>query len=168
MWLAELNAAGSKYNFSTRFGAGGTDNVTEPNGLALDIAGNPYVSGSVNAFVPTTSNAFQTTSPDNDWAGFVAKWDVPPCTLSNSDRTVTICAPVGGTTVAKNLLLAAGATDSNSVGGMKVYLDGTLVFSVAAPHFNTNLTLTSGKHHITVTAFDGAGTFWKSIDVIVQ
>ena len=168
MWLAELNAAGTKYNFSTRFGAGGTDNATQPNGVALDIAGNPYVSGSVSAFVPTTANAFQTTNPNNGWAGFVAKWDVPPCTLSNSDRTVTICAPVNGTTVAKQLLLAAGATDSNSVGGLKVYLDGTLVFSVAASHFNTDLTLTSGKHHITVAAFDGAGSFWKSIDVIAQ
>jgi hypothetical protein len=168
MWLAELNAAGNKYNFSTRFGAGGTDNVTDPSGLALDIAGNPYVSGSVNAFVPTTPGAFQTTSPGNERAGFVAKWDIPPCTLSSTDRTVTICAPVGGTTVAKKLLLAAAATDSNSVGGMKVYLDGTLVFSVAAPHFNTNLNLTTGKHHITVAASDSAGTFWKSIDVIAQ
>jgi hypothetical protein len=51
---------------------------------------------------------------------------------------------------------------------MKVYLDGTLVFSVAAPHFNTNLNLTTGKHHITVAASDSAGTFWKSIDVIAQ
>jgi hypothetical protein len=39
-------------------------------------------------------------------------------------RTETICAPVNGAIVPTKLLLAAGATDSNSVAAMKVYVEG--------------------------------------------
>lgn len=171
MWLAELNSSGSKYIFSTRFGAVicCTGSVTDPGGLGLDAASNAYVAGAVNAFVQTTANAFQTSNPSVDgWAGFAAKWDIPQCTLNSIDRTVTICAPLNGATVTKNLLLAAGATDQNSVSAMKVFRDGIAVFSVAASHFNTYITLTAGKHHITVKAFDSAGSFSNSIDVAAQ
>jgi hypothetical protein len=118
--------------------------------------------------VLTTPNAFQNQGANNVLSqAFAAKWDIPPCTLGSADRTVTICTPAS-TTVPKKLLLAAGATDSKNVSGMKVYVDGIAVFSIFASHFNTYLNLSSGAHLITVKAWDNVGPFSESINILAQ
>jgi hypothetical protein len=118
--------------------------------------------------VLTTPKAFQTIPVNNVLSeGFAAKWDIPPCTLGINDRTVTICTPAS-TTVPKKLLLAAGATDSRNVSGMKVYVDGIAVFSILASHFNTYLNLSPGAHLITVKAWDNVGPFSETMNILAQ
>jgi len=169
MWLSELSIDGARLLFSTRYGSAicCTANRTEPSGIGLDLANNAYVSGNSD-FVLTTPNAFQNQGANNVLSqAFAAKWDIPPCTLGSADRTVTICTPAS-TTVPKKLLLAAGATDSKNVSGMKVYVDGIAVFSIFASHFNTYLNLSSGAHLITVKAWDNVGPFSESINILAQ
>jgi hypothetical protein len=171
MWLSELSIDGARLLFSTRYGSGicCTANTTAPSGIGLDLASNAYVSGNAD-FVLTTPNAFQPgPANDNSLQAFAAKWDIPPCTLGNNDRTVTICTPASTTTTGpKKLLLAAGATDSRNVSGMKVYVDGIAVFSILASHFNTYLNLNPGEHHITVKAWDNVGPFSQSMNILAQ
>ena len=163
MWLSVLNTRGSAFQFSTRYGptATSTGNSITPVDIGVDRAGNAYVAGSVNGYVQTTPGAYQTNGGDS----FAAKWDIPPCTLSSTNRTVTICTPANNTTVPSKMLVAAGATDSVNVSAMRIYIDGASVFTISAPHFNTYVTLTSGTHRMTITAWDSAGPFSKTIYV---
>jgi hypothetical protein len=171
MWLSELNSRGSAFQFSTRYGPAvskTTNSNIEPSGIAVDPAGNAYVAGALfEGYVQTTSGAYQSApldSRDGRWS-FAAKWDVPPCTLSTITRTVTICTPANESFVPNKMLVAAGATDSGKVAAMRVYIDGLSVFRIAASHFNTYVTLTSGTHRMTVTAWDSSGPFSKTIYV---
>src|SRR6266496_12977 len=169
MWLSELSIDGARLLFSTRYGTAicCTANITEPSGIGLDLANNAYISGNADG-VLTTPNAFQTIGVNNVLSqGFAAKWDIPPCTLGNNDRTVTICTPASAT-VPNKLLLAAGATDSRNVTGIKVYVDGMAVFSIFASHFNTYLNLSPGAHLITVKAWDSVGPFSEAINILAQ
>jgi len=163
-WLAELNTSGTQFLFSTRYG-----NSASPTGIGVDLASNAYAAGSTRADLPTTAHAYQTTDMSADGeAGFAAKWDIPPCTLSSTNRTVTVCTPPNNSTVPRQMLLSAGATDTTNVAAMKVYVDGTSVFSINASHFNTYVNLSSGTHHITVKAWDDTGSFSKMITVTAQ
>jgi hypothetical protein len=171
MWLSELNSRGSAFQFSTRYGPAvskTTNSNIEPSGIAVDPAGNAYVAGALfEGYVQTTSGAYQSAPLDNRdgrWS-FAAKWDVPPCTLSSITRTVTICTPANESFVPNKMLVAAGATDSRKVAAMRVYIDGLSVFTIAASHFNTYVTLASGTHRMTITAWDSSGPFWRTIYV---
>jgi len=67
--LSKLNAAGSALVFSTVLGG---SNMDTGGGLALDPAGNIYVSGGTGSLdFPTTAGAYDTTPSGND--GFVTK-----------------------------------------------------------------------------------------------
>ena len=44
---------------------------------------------------------------------------------------------------------------------MKIYVDSVLKYSVNASGIDTSLTLNSGKHNLTVQAWDSAGTIYK-------
>jgi len=171
MWLSELNLRGSAFQFSTRYGPAVSNTIAsgiEPSAIAVDLAGNTYVAGELfEGYVQTTPGAYQSAPLDNRdgiWS-FAAKWDVPPCTLSSITRTVTICTPANESFVPNKMLVAAGATDSGKVAAMRVYIDGVSVFTIAASHFNTYVTLTSGTHRMTVTAWDSSGPFSKTIYV---
>ena len=63
------------------------------------------------------------------------------------------------------MLVAAGATDSGKVAAMRVYIDGVSVFTIAASHFNTYVTHTSGTHRMTLSSGDSSGPFWITINV---
>ncbi len=165
-YLAELNTFGTQFLFSTRYGS----NETQVFGIGVDLASNAYAGGTIlGSGLQTTDNAYQTINMSADGnAGLAAKWDIPPCTLSSNDSYVTICTPKNGATVPQHMLLAAGATDKLTVTGMKVYVDGTSVFSIAASHFNTYVNLTTGKHRVQVKAWDSAGQFATTFYVTAE
>src|SRR6185295_17452631 len=70
-FLTKLNAAGSALVFSTFLGGSGFDSA---GGLALDSAGNSYVSGGAGSVdFPSTPGAFDTLTDGDD--AFVTKFN---------------------------------------------------------------------------------------------
>jgi YD repeat-containing protein len=70
-FVTQLNAAGSGLLYSTYLGGSGTDTGT---GVALDPAGDAYVTGSTTSSnFPTTSGAYQTADPGAGTNAFLTK-----------------------------------------------------------------------------------------------
>jgi hypothetical protein len=161
LYLTKLNIAGSELLFSTYFGG-----TLDPSGsrqflagLKVDQAGNAYIAGDTGSTnFPTTPDAYQTFNQSNAGAGFLAKFDIPPCTLSSTIPSITICAPPDGATAKSPVLVAAGATDDHTITGMILYVDGVRKFSIMNnSHFDNKVSLQSGSHRVTVKAWDTAG-----------
>ncbi len=86
------------------------------------------------------------------------------CTLNPASPSVTICTPANGATVTSPVQVVAGTTDTaHTVTAMIVYVDNVQVYEVKANQLSTSLTLTNGKHNITVNAWDsGGGSAFRS------
>jgi uncharacterized protein (TIGR03437 family) len=83
--IAELDPAGANLLFSTRIGASGGLNTTNPAGMAVDSAGNIYLAGNiVGPGLLTTPGAFQTTASNSPccYHGFVARIAATPPLIS--------------------------------------------------------------------------------------
>ncbi len=90
------------------------------------------------------------------------------CTLSTTNPSVTICAPLNNATVTSPVNLVAGTTDSYSIRSMQVYVDTTLVYQTAANSLNITGAIATGTHTITVQASDRRGrTFGSKINLTV-
>jgi hypothetical protein len=77
-FVASLTPDGASLNFSSRLGGTDSDGhaaFTNPGGLAVDAAGDVYVSGTTqSAYLPTTSGALNAGTPDgNDLYVFLTK-----------------------------------------------------------------------------------------------
>ena len=173
--LTKLNIAGSELLFSTYFGGIVPDGFVPPfvTGLKVDQGGNAYIALSTTSTTfPTTANAYQTFNHSGDaagfnQAGFLAKFDIPPCTLSSETPSVTICAPPNGATAQSPVLVAAGATDDHTITGMILYVDGARKFSITNnSHFDKKVSLPSGSHRLTVKAWDTAGRIINKTEYI--
>src|SRR3569832_2267248 len=92
------------------------------------------------------------------------------CTLSTVDPSVTVCAPVNNATVTSPVHVNAGSTDSSfKVNAMQIYVDGTLAYKNALNYVDTDLTIASGAHKITVKGWDASGrSFLQSVYVSVS
>jgi YD repeat-containing protein len=127
-FVTKLNPQGSALAYSTYLGAG-SDSGT---GLAVDPAGNAYVSGSTSATnFPTTSGAYQTAWPGGTQAAFVAKLNAAGTALSystylggsGSDQANAIAvnsaggAYVTGSTTSSNFPTTSGAYQTAWPGG---------------------------------------------------
>jgi len=173
--LTKLNIAGSELLFSTYFGGIVPDGFVPPSvtGLKVDQGGNAYIALSTTSTTfPTTANAYQTFNHSGDAAGFneagfLAKFDIPPCTLSSETPSVTICAPPNGATAQSPVLVAAGATDDHTITGMILYVDGVRKFSITNnSHFDKKVSLQIGSHRLTVKAWDTAGRIVSKTEYI--
>jgi hypothetical protein len=79
-FISKLNAAGSALLYSTYLG--GSGGAGGGGGIAVDAAGNAYVTGSTNSGdFPTTPGAFQTTFGGGSLDGFVTKLNAAGSTL---------------------------------------------------------------------------------------
>jgi hypothetical protein len=90
------------------------------------------------------------------------------CSPSTTNRTVKICAPVDGAGMRQNLRVQAAITNSKPISEVKIYLDGTVVFSNSTAKtldVTSTKVLSAGLHRITVKAWDSAGPFSKTIVV---
>jgi hypothetical protein len=161
--------------FSTYFGGIVPDGFVPPSvtGLKVDQGGNAYIALSTTSTTfPTTANAYQTFNHSGDAAGFneagfLAKFDIPPCTLSSETPSVTICAPPNGATAQSPVLVAAGATDDHTITGMILYVDGVRKFSITNnSHFDKKVSLQIGSHRLTVKAWDTAGRIVSKTEYI--
>lgn len=163
--VSKLNATGDTLLYSSYFGANGASNQYFPgnvgNGIAVDGSGNFYITGRTSQGLKTTSNAAEPSyrSNTNSTDAFVAKFN--PYGSTSYSTTVTILTPSNGATVSSPVLLSAAAT-GGSVYEMQVYVDGAKKTQMAGAVLNTSVSLTTGKHRITVQAVDKDGTISKS------
>src|SRR2546425_22124 len=87
VYVTKLNSSGSALVYSTYLGGNDLD---FGDGLAVDSAGNAYVSGQTNSSnFPTTTGAFQTTSGGGSSDGFVTK-------LNSSGSALVYSTHLGG------------------------------------------------------------------------
>ena len=89
------------------------------------------------------------------------------CTLSATDRTVTMCGPSNNANVTSPVTVTAGATDSKPVTAIQIYVDGVGGYHVPSSMINTNVAMAAGNRRLTVQATDALGTFKKTIYVNV-
>jgi hypothetical protein len=84
------------------------------------------------------------------------------CTISTTNRTVTICYPMASTTVPGALRVVAGATGTNGVTAMKIYIDNSPVYLTNSGKIDTTINLSTGTHYLVVQAWDNGGGVFKS------
>jgi hypothetical protein len=112
--VEKLNPSGTAVLYATYLGSAGFDYAT---GLAVDGAGNAYISGTTNAATgfPTTSGALQTTygGPASD--GYIAKLD-----------------PTGAHLVYSTLV---GGSGQDSMRGVALAADGSVSFAGNFPNY---------------------------------
>ncbi len=87
------------------------------------------------------------------------------CTPSTTSPSVTICTPANNSTVASPVHVQAVTTSSTPVGYMQIYVDGGKVYQVSAATLDTDVTMSSGTHRLTVQANNGTTTFKNTIYV---
>ena len=131
--------------------------------VALDRDTNAYVAGTVGPSFLVTPGAFQQQFGGGERDArdaFVAKV-VALCALSTVNRTVTICSPGNGSTVASPVRIIAGTTDVTPVKLTQIYLDGKKIYETPLSAINVNLPIAGGTHRLTVQGLDTAGVFFK-------
>jgi phospholipase C len=93
----------------------------------------------------------------------------PPCPLSTTNPSVTVCKPGRNALVQSLVNVVAGTTDSNPVTTVQIYVDNKLYTSVKANSIDTFVNLPVGNHLITVQAWDSTGaTFKTNVPVAMQ
>lgn len=84
-------------------------------------------------------------------------------TVNATTPTVIIQSPTNSSTVSAPIVVSATAEDMiANVRLMQIYLDGLKVYQVAGSSLNTSLAAGTGKHRITVQAYDYANNVFKS------
>lgn len=154
-FVTRFDPAG-KLIYSSYLGGNAGDSLPA---LALDRDSNAYVTGEADSTFPVTPGAFQETIKGGSDA-FVAKV-VSLCALSTLNRTVTICSPSNGSTVASPVRIIAGTTDVTPVKLTQVYLDGKKIYETALSAINVGLPIPAGTHRLTVQGLDTASVFFK-------
>jgi hypothetical protein len=71
--------------------------------------------------------------------------------------TVTITSPADRQRVARTFTVTASATGPTAIARVVFHVDGRVICTVAAAPYTCSVTSTSGKHTVTVIAYDTAG-----------
>ena len=90
-----------------------------------------------------------------------------PCSLSKTNRTVTMCGPANNATVSSPVTITAGATDSSPVRDLYVFVDGIGGYHVPSNMLSTSVSMLPGNRRVTVQATDAQGTFKQTVYVNV-
>ena len=120
-FVSKLNPTGSALVYSTYLGGSGTD---YGQGIAIDTAGNAYVTGQTTSTnFPVTTGAFQTINGEGAWKAFVSK--IP----STTTTTTTLLSSVNPSVSEKPVTFTTSVSSSSGdmpTGKIK-YLNGTAV-----------------------------------------
>lgn len=91
------------------------------------------------------------------------------CEPGRFDQEVTLCVPAGNIEASSPLRISAAARSSQTVTGMKVYVNDRLAYSTKADQVETDLPLAPGEHRIVVKAWESTGKrFSQSLRVKVR
>jgi hypothetical protein len=91
------------------------------------------------------------------------------CPAPSTARTVNICSPANGSTVASPVRVTAAAkAGSSAIKVMQVYVDGVKKFEQAnVTSIDTSLAMANGAHRVTVQAVDASGAFKSTVNMNV-
>ena len=126
-------------------------------------ASHAYVTaGNFTVKATVTDNIGATGSAQTSVTVTAAAAPAPPASVQSSGVVVT--APANNSTVSSpvKVVATASAAKSAKITAMKIYVDTVSKYSVNAAGINTTLTLSSGKHNMTVQAWDSAGAIYKT------
>lgn len=149
--IAELDATGSNLLFSSYLGSygtsgyGGTDVAT---GVAVDPAGNMYITGRMDAntlTIPTTTGALQTTYQGGSYDAFVLK--IAPTITSATTLTV----PTGTVTAGQSTAFSATVAGPT---GITTVPTGTVTFFSGSTTLGTGMLNGSGVATYTATSLN--------------
>lgn len=88
-------------------------------------------------------------------------------TITVKPRSIVISSPSSGsTTTNPSIEVTATASSGYTINATQVYLDGVLKYQTSSASLNFSLPLTTGTHTIAVKAWDAAGNFMSSTNVI--
>jgi len=88
--------------------------------------------------------------------------------INATNRTVTICSPADGATVAGQVHIVASASTNLKFNTLQVYVDGVLTFRNPTKSIDVTFIPSRGMHHITVKGWDSNGQFSESLTVTAQ
>ena len=132
-FVAKLNPAGSALVYSTYLGGSRGDFGT---GIAVDSAGNAYVSGQTNSTNFPTANALQATLGGSAGNAFVAK-----LSLASSTTTVT-SAPANPSVYGQSVTFTATVASNPPGSGTPT---GTVQFQIDGTNFGSAVPLVGGS-----------------------
>jgi hypothetical protein len=92
------------------------------------------------------------------------------CSAPTTSRTIHICSPTNGATLASPVRVTGTAKPgSSAIKVMQVYVDGSKKFEKAGvTSIDTSLAMGAGAHRVTVQAIDSAGAFKATVNITVQ
>ncbi|WP_263417067.1 FG-GAP-like repeat-containing protein [Terriglobus albidus] len=94
---------------------------------------------------------------------FLNATDRAPCSTSQIDPTVTVCAPVDNTYLpGPTVRVQANAYDTRQVTALQLYTNGTLTYSQPVSSFDQSFPLNNGANFLVVKAWDYTGLNFRS------
>jgi Big-like domain-containing protein/carboxypeptidase family protein/calcineurin-like phosphoesterase family protein len=147
---------------------GTTAATTDMNGhYSIALPAGSYTAGATaNAYAPASQSAVVNRGYDADTNFYLAS--TAPCPLNPASPSVTICAPANAAYVTSPVQVTAGATDTNTVSFVQLYIDGVSKVTQKGAVLNTSAALPAGSHRLTVLAKDATGlSFKQTINVTV-
>jgi len=133
--------------------------------------GTATVAGPSAPHVYNAAGPFTVTSTVTDSLGATASATQAVCSINSTNRTITICSPLAGSTVGQPFPLVSYATDTRTILTMSILVDGKQVFSRKSSDAQLSgpVTIgTTGTHTLEVQATDSAGSFNSSITIKVN
>ncbi len=137
-FVTKLNPSGTALVYSTYLGGTGADYGL---GIAVDVAGNAYVTGStISTNFPTTSGAFQTSLNGVDKDAFISK-------LNGLGTALLYSTYLGGNAIDSGLSIALGGSENPYVTGYTISTN----FPTTTGAYQTTK---SGSYDVFVAEFD--------------
>jgi hypothetical protein len=161
-FVLKLNPTGTAAAYSSLLGGNGSFDLGTA--VALDSAGNAYVTGETNSTdFPVTQGAFQRHKGGRYGENaFVAKI-ISVCDAGPTDPSVTICSPGDGATLRSPAVVRAVTRNSSSpVVRTEVWVDFVKVYEIKLSAMYAKIPLTVGTHRLTVQSMDHSGVFFNT------
>jgi len=136
--------------------------------------GSAAVAGLSATHIYRTAGTYTVTATVTDALGATASATrsvkvAAPCTISTTNRTITICNPGQYSTDTSPVTVLGYATDTSTIHSMSIVVDGKVVFTQtsATREINVPVTIAVGLHSLVVEATDSRGTFTHGITMRV-